>query len=110
MEIVEMVEMVWAIYLKWQPYTLVETVEIVEMVEMVWMLNLRWHPHHPSENSGNSGNGMGDIPEVAALQPSGNSGNDMGDTLFLEVEAKVIMNVVDHMSSPPLPPWSKWRE
>ena len=95
------------IYLKWQPYT------PVEIVEMVWMLNLRWHSHHPSENSGNSGNGMGDIPEVAALQPSGNSGNsgnDMGDTLFLEVEAKVIMNVVDHMSSPPLPPWSKWRE
>ena len=34
-EIVEKVEILWVVCLRWGPHTLVEIVEIVEMVEMV---------------------------------------------------------------------------
>ena len=52
-----------------------EIVEIVEIANMVWLIFLRLQPFYTSRNTGDGGNHMGDMPEMTALQLSGNSEN-----------------------------------
>ena len=62
-----------------QSNTLVEIMEMLEMVENLRVICLRWGPYTISGNSGNCGNGgnhVVDKPEIAAPHPCGNSENN----------------------------------